>query len=466
MGEDYVPILGELAGRSVVPLTDVPAGMRAVTVPVKRDGETRVPRDRRGRIKPVRVDLVAATQPALFEPPDSLSKADLIWVLSKNSRRWGSVARRFGNRSGEVAAGLVRQGGIVLRCAVDRDQLRLGSPEGWSLSRAWREQSADVLAELRPRRDPDEVRKELMRLLDGVEGPATLVAERELLRAVPAGSPLTVPAGTFTAAKSWVTYEASLLAAAAWVALDHVPDLTELAGLAWGDTHITWSTARSIVFSQLIEQDFATAVKRADIDIRMRGPLIWRQGSAIADARRAHPWIGLPRDGMRLAGELEYSGVGVLLVENAASFQEVCADPQISGKWLCIWGKGKAIVTAAELINALQVTRVVTWLDLDAAGLEIFAMLAERVSCEVIPVGMDFELWEAGRPRTRRIPEENDKAIREDKALAAKLIERLPASLREVAVGIMQTGKSVEQQTLHQQILPVLPGILEGLSAT
>lgn len=464
MREHYKPLLGEVSGRTPIMLNGLPPGVEGVTVPVRRNGESRVPRDRRGRVKATRVDLIPAERTPLFAPPEGFSRADLVWTLSASRRQWSSVSNRFGDRAFAVALQLVRSGGVVLRCAIDRDRLALGPPESWSLSSAWAEQAADELTELRPQRDPDEVRRELLDLLDGLKSPPPLVAERAVLYAVPAGAALAPPPGTTTTAKSWITYEAALRAACRWARMDRVPGAAELAGLAWGDTHIKWSTARSIVFSQLVGREFSQAVKKSDITIRVRGPLVWQQGSAIADATRSRPWIGLPSEGVRLVGDVKFTATGILLVENAETFQEVCEISEVAESWLCVWGQGKAIVNTIDLISALPPVRVAGWMDLDAAGLQIFSMLTERLGRTATPVGMDLELLRSGPARKRPSREEERKAEQEDRRLAADLKDRLPDSLREVAEHIEATGKSVEQQTLHDIVLPALPRLLAAIA--
>lgn len=464
MPEHYRPLLGELAGRTPVPLVGLPDGIEAVTIPTRRNGESRVPRDHRRRVNPTRVDLVADARTPLFEPPNDLSTADLVWVLSRGTRRWRTVVSRFGGQALDAALSLVRSGGVVLRCAAEPHRLKLGDPESWSLSHAWMEQAPDALAELRPTRDPDEVRGELLALLRGIDAPYPLVGERTLLERVPPGSPLAVPAETITTTRSWPTYEAALRAACARARMDRTPDVTELAGLAWGDTHERWSNARSIVFGQLIGMEFSHAVKKSDVDIRVRGPLVWRHGSAIADASRARPWIGLPREGMRLMGDIEFNAEGILLVENAPTFQYVCEIDDVTRSWVCVWGQGKAIVNAVSLIEALPTAKIAAWMDLDAAGLEIFSMLATRLNRKVFPVGMDLALLKSGRARKRKSVEEEEKAMRDNKRLAGSLKQKLSNSgLREVAEYIELTGKSVEQQPLHEAVLPSLASRLHAL---
>jgi hypothetical protein len=242
-----------------------------------------------------------------------------------------------------------------------------------------------------------------------------------------------------------------------------VPGAAELAGHAWGDTHIEWSAARILVFSQLVGEKFPLAVDKSDVEVRLRGPLKWRHGNAIADAARAYPWIGLPKDGMRLIGEISSTATGVLVIENAETFQAVCAMPEITRSWLCVWGKGKAVVNTASLINFINVGKVAAWMDLDAAGLEIFTMLERTLEQPVLPVAMTLDLLETGPARKRTNPELQAKAEEADRLLAAKIESRLSGELAEVARYIKATGKSVEQQLLQERVLPQLLDLLEAL---
>lgn len=456
MREHYKPLLGELTGRNPITIRGLPDGVGAVTVPVRRNGESRVPRDRRGRVSATRVDLVPSETTAFFEPPSGLTRQELAWVLSTGRRQWSTVQNQFGDRAFSIALDLVRSGGVLLRCTVDQDAVALGSPQSWKLSDAWAEQADDELAELKPQRNVDEVREELLGLLNGLQAPSPLIAERSALQAVPFGTTLVLPPGTTTTAKSWATYEAALRAACIWARMERTPGAAELAGLAWGDTHTKWSAARSIVFSQLVGVEFSRAVQKSDISIRVRGPFAWRQGNVIADASRSRPWIGLPSDGIHLAGEIDFNATGILLIENAETFEQVCGVDEITDSWLCIWGQGKAVVNTTNLISALPPVRVAAWMDLDAAGLQIFTMLAQRLGRSVTPIGMDLELLRSGPARRRANLEEQQKAEHDDKGLAASLKEHLPPSLCHVAEHIEMTGKAVEQQPLHEMVLPTL----------
>lgn len=461
--EHYLPILGELDGRERIPLISIPEGIEAVSVPLCRDGKYRIERDRRGRIRVTRVDLVPVSRTPFFDPPKGLPTADLVWILARPSRRWSSMEGRFRDKAWEVALALVRAGGVVLRCGVNQDTLQLAAPESWTLSHSWREQAPDALAELRPTRDPDVVRTELLELMYEISPTPPMMHEGRLLAQAPPGSSLTVHTSSVTTAKSWVTYEAAFRAACAWVGMDRMPTDVELAGIAWGNTHFIWNVARKIVFSQLVGEDFSEAVTTSDRGIRLRGPLSWQQGTIIADASRSHPWIELPIEGMRLIGELRSEVRGIFLVENADTFQEVSTMWEVYSRWVCIWGKGKAIVNAIDLIGALPGVPIAAWMDLDAAGLEIFSILRNRLERDITPIGMDLHLLIDGSPRKwRKIQDQRD-AIEANKKLAASVAGQLPDGLKEVAEYIAKYGKSVEQQTLHNILLPDLPRLLRNL---
>jgi hypothetical protein len=102
-------------------------------------------------------------------------------------------------------------------------------------------------------------------------------------------------------------------------------------------------------------------------------------------------------------------------------------------------------------------------MDLDAAGLQIFMMLTQRLNRPATPVGMDLELLRSGPARKRANVEEQRKAEHDDRLLAASLKDRLPLSLREVAEHIETTGKAVEQQPLHDAVLPALARRLSAI---
>lgn len=99
-------------GRAVVPLRGVPDGLVAVTIPRRVDGELRVPRDRKQRLHPRRVDLVAATP----DQGPSRPAADEPWILGAERRAWSSVTNRFGTTAWDTACTLARTGLVEIRC--------------------------------------------------------------------------------------------------------------------------------------------------------------------------------------------------------------------------------------------------------------------------------------------------------------------------------------------------------------
>lgn len=122
--ENYLPLLGGLAGRTPLALNGVPEGLRVVTVPVRRQGETRVPRDTRRRTRTSQADVHTTARTSLFAPPDGMSTRDLTWVLDRPKRRWSTVVRKFGSCREYLTDELIRAGGVVLRCEVDEDRMK------------------------------------------------------------------------------------------------------------------------------------------------------------------------------------------------------------------------------------------------------------------------------------------------------------------------------------------------------
>jgi hypothetical protein len=120
------------------------------------------------------------------------------------------------------------------------------------------------------------------------------------------------------------------------------------------------------------------------------------------------------------------------------------------------------VVNTVDLVNSLPGLTVAAWMDLDAAGLEIFTMLERKIDRPVKPIAMTVDLLTTGPPRKRLNREEQAKAEREDKQLAAKVEPLLSGELTEVARCIAASGKAVEQQLLHERVLPVLPKLLES----
>lgn len=457
MVEKYRPIVGELDGRLRMPLRKLPQGTVALTVPRTGGGGPRAPKNRGGHLSVREVDLVAEDEVPFYEPPDGLSDGELVWILKNAKRSWATVEKKFGPRAGNVALALVRAGGVILRCSVH--DLVLRSPKSWRLAETWAEHAPDAIAALQQLRDPDEVRAELVAMLKSVRPDTRLYREREALERVPFGAPLRVPAGSVTNAPSWSPYEKALRAAAIYVGMGRRPTDAELAVRAWGDTKVEWTAARQRIFAELVGVEFIDAVTVADVGIRVRGPLRWQESGTIVDALKARPWITMPLKGMRFIGKLENRAEGVFIVENADTFQEVAAIESVTDRWLCVWGQGKAVVRFAELVSENATLPVAVWMDLDAEGLGIVKMFQDRLKRPVIPLGMSLDLLLGAEARRNSKKD----MTAEDMKLAASLVGQLPPSLTDVAEHIARTGKAVEQQALHDIVLPGLPAMLRAL---
>lgn len=99
-----------------MPLRGIPEGLVALTIPRRTGDELRVPRDRRQRLKPTRVDLAAAH--AAPAGSAEVAPADRHWLLGAERRAWPTVASRFGAEAWDTACALVRAGLVEIRCHV------------------------------------------------------------------------------------------------------------------------------------------------------------------------------------------------------------------------------------------------------------------------------------------------------------------------------------------------------------
>lgn len=453
-------LFGEAFGRVPIPVERVPDGLRAVTVPTRRDGQDRLPRNRRRKLNVTEVDLVPVGEVPLFGPPEGLSSADLVWVLGAHRREWPSVVKRFGAQADAVTAGLVRCGGVVLRCEVD-ELVGLSRPLRWRLTQAWWEQADDRRAELRGARDPRRARRELLQLMGPVE---QLLRERQLLAAVGEDAGLIVPEDSAARTAAWSVYEAAVKAAAEWWRLraqgEKEVTLKQLAAHALGGSK-TWTAQQQAGFANLIGLDFEDAVREEDTDLRVKGPLSWHIGEVAADAGVAQPWVGLPSQGLRVIGDARCSAEGVLLIENSDTFGAVCRRlPELTSRWLCVWGAGYARDQLVTLLQWLQPRPIAAWCDLDADGIGIIHDLSRRLGVPVQAVGMDADLWRAGPYRLRKNPEQ-EKA--RDARIAADLAKKVEGELGVLALAIAESGESREQETLYTSVLPRLPALLEPL---
>jgi hypothetical protein len=449
-------LLGESEGRVRVAVGGLPRGVLAVSVPTHRDGEARLPRDRHRRLRIDEVDLISDAPTGGFEPPDGLPARELIFVLEAGRRDWATIEKSMGReKAWETAIALVRCGGVVLRCGVD-DTLQLAGPTSWRRSHAWSLQHADLLADLRGSPDPDELRSELLGLMDQVD---ELQQERLLLAACPPGSPLRPPRGTAARTAAWSVYENVIRAAAVWWPHRHSgkEPLTAkgLAAKAFRNSK-GWTPERELAFSNLVAVSFDQAVTEADSEIRIRGPLVWQLGRVAADAAIAEPWIGVPAKGIHAAGITTCTAGGILLVENSDTFEKVCKVPDITGRWLCVWAKGYTSRGVLALLSHLASLPIAAWCDLDADGIAIIDDVARKLKRDIVPVGMDLELWQS-TPHRRQKPDQ----IARDKPIAAGLAARGPLSLRPLASEIAMYGGSCEQESIQEQVIPNLAKILQ-----
>ncbi len=450
-------LITEAAGRREVPLHGLPAGVVALTVPRMGADGPRLPRDRRRRIAPKEVDLATPDAVLPFQPPAWLPTQDLVWILrTGRSRQWSTVTARFGNDTWDTVVALLRSGGIIVRCEVTPE--RGFVPVRLRLAEAWASAAAEHIRQLTDAPDPHEARTSL---LDELATVPQLASELTMLAEMPDDDQLRVPPLSRVGTAKWSLYDRAIRAACTWFRdyCDKDPvDATELAAVAFRDSHVAWSPPLRTAFGNLVGRSFDAAVLPTDTEVTLRGPLQWIIGEVVADAAACEPWIGLPANGLRTLGVVESWANGVLLIENKSNFERVCAIPQVVDRWLCVWGKGYARNGLVALIRALAPPHVAAWGDLDAHGVAIVADLATRLERPVHPVGMDPELFQTGIKRKR-----TDDERREARELATNLTTDAPEALRPLAVLIAASGDSCEQETIRAKVAPRLGAILQAI---
>ncbi|MFJ3278986.1 Wadjet anti-phage system protein JetD domain-containing protein [Streptomyces halstedii] len=454
-------LIGEAHGRETVPLRDLPTGVTAVTLPrITKDSDdivqVRVPRDRRRRINPRQVDLVADHPVSPYEPPPTLTTRQLIKVLrTKSTKRWPTIQADLGDNAWHIVVDLIRCGAVILRC--DVVNATGYSPRSWTLTQSWAELAEDKLAELQGRQHPEDLHRELLDITSDVP---QLAHEHALLADTPPGRVLKIPEGTATRAEDWRVYEVAIRAASTWWPAQSTPrkiTAKALAGRSLRDTKSTWTPARQQAFSNLIGIPFDQAVDQADTELRIRGPLQWRVGTVIADAAACNPWLALPARGVRALGMISCDAQGIFLIENEDTFEQVCKIPEIADTWLCIWGKGYATDGLAEFLRGLDGLPVAAWGDLDAHGIRIIGNLADRIGRPITPVAMTVNLYRGGT-KYRQEPQK----LEENHKLAARLAQEGLEALRDLAEEIIRTGgHGCEQETLYDEVLPTLPDLLK-----
>ena len=448
----HLPLaVGEAYGRVRIHLAGLPDGAAAYTVPVMDvEGAARVPVDRKKRLHPKEADLITERPVQPYDPPAGIDEGDLRWILETGThRQWASVEKRFGDRTSDACTDLIRAGGVVVRC--DVADVRDWKPRRLYLTRAWAAQAADVVRELRGLPVPFEARQDLVTLIAGV--PA-LEDEATLLAAMPESDPLRVPRGARTKTTRWTTHEAAIRTACFWYRHQQPGGrrLTEreVAGHALGGTK-EWTDASKAAFAMLLGRPIDQILDKADHDIRVRGPLWWTVGETAADARRGYPWVGLPSGGIHAMGNVQHDARGVLVIENADTFQQVCMHcPEVTDRWLCVWGKGSSTSGVVTFLAVMSDVPIAIWGDLDAYGIQIATNLAERLERDITPVAMTADLYTGG---TKYKPDDLD----DSKRVAEKMTTAGLPSLQGLAQAIADAdGLGCEQETLYDEVLPTL----------
>jgi hypothetical protein len=290
---------------------------------------------------------------------------------------------------------------------------------------------------------------------------AELAVEHALLAACEPETPLRVPRDSATLTQAWRVYEDAVRAAAFWWPRRSGGEsftAKSLASQVWRNSK-GWTTERELAFANLVGMSFDQAVTKADTELRLRGPLLWRVGRVAANAAVATPWVAVPANGLQVAGIVGCDADGVLLIENSDTFEQVCAMPKVIETWLCVWGRGYTSGGLLALLNYLAPRPVAAWCDLDADGIAIIDVLIRKLGRVVHPVGMNLELWRSAPHRIQKLEQ-----ITRDKQLAARLAVNGPEPLRPLAAEIAHHGGSCEQEAVQNTVLQNLADVLAMLA--
>ncbi|MEH0819220.1 MULTISPECIES: Wadjet anti-phage system protein JetD domain-containing protein [unclassified Micromonospora] len=423
---------------------------------------------RKGRFCPRVAEVKGADSLERFAPSASITKDELVWFLRERRRLWRSVEAKWGDRAEELVYELTKCGGLILKIRLDAS-FRVSAIVTLQLTPFWAEVAAEKLVELTGKARPAEARAALLEVLAGTP---ELRDEYDLLRAQDQASPLLPPLDTRTRASRWSPYEFSLRVAAWWYRRPNPyrkPPMDEAAAWAFPDRRASkeeWTAPRRLAVENILGAPLTELMTTPDYELRVRGPLQWRIGSVAADASVADPWTGLPSNGARLIGDLDYSkAYGVFVIENQTTFQEVCKLAPIVAHWVVVWGKGYAAHGLVELLKRLAHLPLAVWGDLDADGVRIIANMERKLGRSFHPVGMTAEYWLKG-PHRFTTPDQNDRSI----MIARELASSGPQAFRKLAQAMADhpklAGRSREQQTLHDVVLPVLGKLLAEIGPT
>jgi hypothetical protein len=361
---------------------------------------------------------------------------------------------------------LAESGGLIVKAFLD-DRFRIERISQVWLTPYWAEVAPEKLAELTGRVAPELRREALLSILADI--PA-LAGEHRLLAGQLRDDPLVPPMGSRTGALGWQPYEFALRIAVWWhrrTDPQRKPSMDEATACAFPEGKAPkeeWTQPRRRAVENLLGDSLTELMEAADYDIRVRGPLAWRIGSVAVDASVARPWAGLPSNSARLVGEIVHpEAVGVFIVENQSTFQQVCRLSSVTDTWIVLWGRGYAPHGLIELLRKIGPLPIAVWGDLDADGINIVNDMQKRLGRPFHPVGMDAAYWLAGEYR-RTTAEQDARSVK----LAKDLLEEGAGAFRDLALAIAThpeaAGRSREQQTLHGEVLGLLPELLAAVA--
>lgn len=401
-------------GRIVLPLRGVPDRLVAVTIPRRAQGELRVPRDRKQRLKPTRVDLAAADPAGRMQA--NVAAADLHWLLGAVRRSWPTVTSRFGGAAWDTSCDLARAGLVEIRCQVAG--AALGAPVALILTELG-------LAERNARRTARAETSEQLR--SRADAAATAVGHLD-----PA------LAQALRRARGTDTRLPVLLFAAEDLAAGRVHDGPR----AFSQAHFGHTKQRDDAPSILLaagaspETIGALGLERSPY-LGLGGP-IGIEGAALPKFRG--PVLFRAQDPTLLTARLDLDARALVIIENLQAAEAVCDTHDDIG---VVYSAGQPSDAALAVIAALaaDVPRVLVIPDADLGGVRI----AERIIA-ALPSSPLAELVDVGEQR-----HEQREPLRAVSIAALEACTRGAAA--SLAKAVLARGYPVEQEAATRAAL-------------
>lgn len=162
---------------------------------------------------------------------------------------------------------------------------------------------------------------------------------------------------------------------------------------------------------------------------------------------RLRPFIGLSRE-LVMGAAWEIPRDGVLVIENMAAFEAVCAgDVAGLGAWLFIWSAGYPGRSVRHVVEAAagMAVPVRVWADLDLDGVRIARLIARWAGAQCAP-------WRMSADDVRAAVVRRPLAARAREAIQADLRASPDAQLADTLRALLEIDATVEQEVFVGRI--------------